>query len=208
LLDFYTVSDKHRRDALLALREDVWRKGWWDGYADDVDQRFIDYVWLEARAREIRTFDNTLLLGLLQTRDYARAVIEAGEFDRSQDLVDRGVELRMTRQGILTGDNPPRLTSIVDGAVLRRLIGGISVIRGQLKHLVECAERPNIEIRVLPFSAGAHASPAAGGEDLGEAGVGGVEGYANAPVAGEGSGAAPLGGREGFRYVEDVGHTE
>src|SRR5262249_43284933 len=121
LLDFYTVSDKRRREALLTLREDVWRKGWWDGYADEVDRRFIDYVWLESRAREIHTFDNTLLLGLLQTRDYAKAVIAAADFDASTEQIERWVELRMTRQGILASDDPPRLVSIVDEAVLPRV---------------------------------------------------------------------------------------
>jgi hypothetical protein len=160
LLDFYAVSDGRRRDALLTLREEVWRKGWWDGFAEEVDRRFIDYVWLESRACEIHTFDNTLLLGLLQTRDYARAAIEAAEFDGPGDLVDRGVELRMARQGVLVGDDPPRLMSIIDEAVLRRLVGGTAVTRAQLHHLAECAQRPNIDIRVLPFRAGAHASPA------------------------------------------------
>jgi transcriptional regulator with XRE-family HTH domain len=160
LLDFYTVLDKHRREALLTLREDVWRKGWWDRYAEEVDRRFIDYVWLESRAREIHTFDNTLLLGLLQTRDYARAVIAAADFDANPEQVDRWVELRMTRQGILASDDPPRLVSIIDEAVLRRVVGGPEVARAQLRHLAECTRRSNVDIRVLPFSAGAHASPA------------------------------------------------
>jgi transcriptional regulator with XRE-family HTH domain len=159
LLDFYGVSDKRRRDLLLALREEVWQRGWWDGYAEEFDRRFIDLVWLESRAREIRSFDNTTLPGLLQIREYATAVIEAADFDIAPELLERGVELRMARQGVLSGDNPPHLRVILDEALLRRLVGGPAVLRAQLDHLVQCAQRPNIEIRVLPFSAGAHASP-------------------------------------------------
>jgi transcriptional regulator with XRE-family HTH domain len=160
LLDFYALSDKRRREALLTLREDVWRKGWWDGYADDVDRRFIDYVWLESRAREIHTFDNTLLLGLLQTPDYARAAIVAADFTAGSEQVERWVDLRMTRQGILSGTDPPRLHSIIDECVLRRVVGGTEVARAQLRHLAKSAERPNVNIQVLPFRAGAHACPA------------------------------------------------
>ena len=159
LLDFYPVSDRQSRDALLALREDIWRKGWWDGYADDVDQRLIDYVWLESRAQTIHAFDNTFLPGLLQTGDYAREVIASADFDARTDQIDRWVELRMARQSILDGQCPPCLTSIIDEGVLRRIVGGPETAQAQLRHLVERAGQPNIEIRVLPFQSGAHTSP-------------------------------------------------
>ncbi|MBT8227475.1 MAG: helix-turn-helix domain-containing protein [Dactylosporangium sp.] len=159
LLDFYPVSDRQRRDALLALREDIWRKGWWDGYAEDVDHRLIDYVWLESRARAIHTFDNTLLPGLLQTREYAREAIVAADFDASTDQIERWVELRMARQGILNGEKPPQLLSAIDEGVLRRIVGGTKITQAQLRRLAGCAEQPNVEIRVLPFQAGAHTSP-------------------------------------------------
>jgi transcriptional regulator with XRE-family HTH domain len=159
LLDLYTVSDSRRRDGLLTLREEVWRKGWWDGYADDVDRRLIDYVWLESRARVIHAFDNTLLPGLLQTRDYAAAVVSAADFDARPEQIERWIDLRMERQGVLIGATPPRLVSVIDEGVLRREVGGPNVLNAQLRHLAECGQRPNVEIWVLPFAAGAHASP-------------------------------------------------
>ncbi|MFF5112816.1 helix-turn-helix domain-containing protein [Streptosporangium sp. NPDC000509] len=156
LLDLYGVADGHRREALLKLSQEVWQKGWWDGYAG----AFVDYVWLESRAREIRAFDNTLLPGLLHTPEYARAAITAAEYDAKDEQIDRWVELRTTRQGILAGDNPPRLLSIIDESVLHRQVGGAVCLAKQLGELARHAAQPNIEVRVLPFSAGAHASPA------------------------------------------------
>jgi len=160
LLDFYNVGDQRRREGLLRLREEVWQKGWWDGYADTVDRRFIDYVWLESRAEEIRSFDDTLLPGLLQTHRYAEAAIRAADPDLPSEQVDRAVELRIMRQRVLTGERPSRLQAIIDEALLRRVVDSPEAMREQLEHLLECGRRPNVEIRVLPLSAGAHASPA------------------------------------------------
>ncbi|GAA3067250.1 helix-turn-helix domain-containing protein [Streptosporangium carneum] len=159
LLDLYGVADVRRREDLMRLSQEVWQKGWWDGYAGEVAGAFVDYVWLESRACEIRAFDNTLLLGLFQTEDYARAAIRAAELNAEEEQINRWVELRMTRQKILKNDSGPRLSVLLDEAVLRREVGGSRCLAAQLLHLAECAARPNIEIRVLPFSAGAHASP-------------------------------------------------
>lgn len=152
LLDLYGVSDERRRSGLLKLSEEVWQKGWWDGYADDLVGWFADYVWVESRAREIRSFDNTLLPGLLQTREYAEAAIRVADPRASADRVARWIELRMTRQQVLSGDGPPRLLAILDEALLHRLVGGVGVMRAQLFHLTACARLSNIEMRVLPFA--------------------------------------------------------
>ncbi|MGH3971938.1 MAG: Scr1 family TA system antitoxin-like transcriptional regulator, partial [Pseudonocardiaceae bacterium] len=81
LLDLYGVSDRRKRDGLLRLSEDVWQKGWWDGYEPDVERQFVDFVWLESRATAIRSFDPLVVTGLLQTREYAEAVITAAEWE-------------------------------------------------------------------------------------------------------------------------------
>ncbi|GLU49437.1 helix-turn-helix domain-containing protein [Nocardiopsis ansamitocini] len=157
MLTLYGVNEPRRRETLTGLSESVWRTGWWDGYADDF-REFVDFVWLEEQADEQLLFDNTVLPGLLQTEDYARAVIEAAEFDGSAEYIERGVALRMERQKILDRRNL-RIRSIIDEALLHRQAGGPEIMRDQLRHLLACAQRPSVQLRVLPFSAGMHASP-------------------------------------------------
>jgi transcriptional regulator with XRE-family HTH domain len=153
-LDLYGVTNKRQRDGLLALREEVWRTGWWDGYAGDVDHRFIDYVWLESHATLIRCYDVELHVGLLQTERYATAVIRAAEPDATEEQVVRWVELRMARQRILEGEKPVAIRGVLNEAVLLRKVGDPDVMKEQLEHLLECAARPNIDIQVLPLSSG------------------------------------------------------
>lgn len=154
LLDLYGVSDPKRREALLRLGQDVWQKGWWDGYVHDVAGSMIDFVWLEARAKRIRSFAVTAVPGLLQIPAYAEQVIRANEPDASPDQIRRWLELRVTRQRVLEGDTPPQLSVILDESVLRRQIGDPATMHAQLRHLVECAARPTVDLRVLPFRAG------------------------------------------------------
>jgi transcriptional regulator with XRE-family HTH domain len=153
-LDLYGVTNKRQRESLLALREEVWRTGWWDGYAEDVDHGFIDYVWLENRASLIRTYDVELIPGLLQVERYAHAVIATAEPDSADDQVARWVELRMTRQRILESANPVAIHAILNEAVLVRQVAEPDIMREQLDHLIDCTSRTNVEIQVLPFSSG------------------------------------------------------
>jgi transcriptional regulator with XRE-family HTH domain len=157
LLDLYGLSDRRKRDGLLRLSDDVWQKGWWDGYEPDVERQFVDFVWLESRATEIRTFDTLIVTGLLQTRDYAEAVIAAAEWEAEPAQIARWVQLRMDRQAVLHQKEPPRLRVIIDEFVLRREIGGPDVLRAQLAHLLAAADLPHVDLRVLPASIGAHA---------------------------------------------------
>lgn len=158
LLDLYGVSEERTRDGLLRLADDVWRKGWWDGYANSIDRRFIDLVWLEARAERLRSYEAMLVPGLLQTREYAETLIRnSATADTSEQQIERMIELRMARQQILSSDEPVSFAAVVDESVLRRTIGGPEVTRGQLTALLDAAERPNVEVRVLPLRRGAHA---------------------------------------------------
>ncbi|MEV0823778.1 helix-turn-helix domain-containing protein [Nonomuraea rubra] len=158
LLDLYGVTAPQARDGLVRLSRDVWQNGWWDDYSGDVSLGIVDYAWLEARAESITSFDALVIPGLLQTRDYMGAVIRAEDPDATDEQIDRWVEFRRTRQEILT-DDAPRFSTILDECVLRRPIGGPATMRGQLTQLAQYASAPNIEIRVLPLSAGAHGSP-------------------------------------------------
>lgn len=159
LLDLYGVTGEQRRDGLIRLSRDVWQSGWWDNYSEDLSLNIVDYAWLESRARRIRSFDAFVIPGLLQTREYMDAMIRAEEPAADPEQVDRWIKFRQTRQQVLTMENAPSLIVVLDEATVRRRIGGSEIMRDQLAQLAAAANQTNIELRVLPLSAGAHASP-------------------------------------------------
>lgn len=158
LLNLYDVGDQKVRDGLEQLSRDIWRKGWWDGYAAESLGGMFDHAWLETRTEGIRCYAAMVIPGLLQTRDYALAVITAGGMDAPSEQIERWVEFRMDRQRVLNAESAPSLEVVLDEAVLHRVIGGPKVMRAQLEHLSEVMMRANVTVRVLPFAAGAHAS--------------------------------------------------
>jgi transcriptional regulator with XRE-family HTH domain len=153
LLDLYGVRDRRRRDVLTDLADQAWRTDWWDGYADEVDPEVVDYVWLESRSIELRSYNVTTVDGLLQTAAYARAVLRSAEPQESDRQVDRWVEMRVMRQAILERSEPPHLGVVLDEGALRRVVGGPSVHALQLRQVAERAARPDVEVQVLPFVA-------------------------------------------------------
>ena len=157
LLHAYGVTDDDQREAILALAKETRQPGWWHTYGDVVPRWFEVYVGLEAEASYIATFEALLIPGLLQTADYARAVMQAATPQVSDAEIDRAIELRLGRQSVLTADPPPQFWVILDEAALRRTVGGAGVMRAQLAHLIEISRRPGITIQVLPFRGGAHA---------------------------------------------------
>ncbi|WP_274527128.1 helix-turn-helix domain-containing protein [Micromonospora foliorum] len=161
LLTLYGVTEDHERDALLKLARDANSPGWWHRYGDVLPSWFQSYLGLEAAAALIRSYEVQFVPGLLQTREYARAVVLLGHGAAGPGEIDRRVALRMQRQQLLQRQNPPQLWAVVDEAALRRPIGGAEVMRGQLTALIEATKSPHIRLQVIPFAAGGHA--AAGG---------------------------------------------
>jgi transcriptional regulator with XRE-family HTH domain len=158
LLTLYGVSAQDERDRLLALARNANTPGWWHRYGDVLPNWFQSYLGLEAAAGVIRTYEIQFVPGLLQTAEYARAVILLGHRNASADEINRRVSLRMDRQRILTRRDPPHLWVVMDEAVLRRPVGGRSVMRGQLAALIEASKLPNIRLQVIPFHTGGHAA--------------------------------------------------
>jgi hypothetical protein len=154
MLEIYGVPDS-QRDTLVQLARESRQKGWWHAYGDSVLPHFATYLGLESAASEIRIYEVNLIPGLLQTEDYARAVISAGMVDRTLPDIERSVALRMERQQIAR-TNTPKLWAVLDEAALRREVGGSEVMRTQLEHLRELASTRNISIQVIPFRGGAH----------------------------------------------------
>ena len=163
LINIYGVRNRIERDALVQLNEDAWRKDWWDGETDDLPMEFIDYTWLEARAAHICTYEPLLITGLLQTHDYAQAVIRAAyriEQGGEPHNIARLVNLRMSRQAILDGSAGTSLSVIIEEAALHRPVGvGIAddILRLQLEHLIDRGRQNNITIQVIPTDTGWHA---------------------------------------------------
>jgi transcriptional regulator with XRE-family HTH domain len=156
LLDVYAVSDASTREALVQLAREARRRGWWTRYTDVLGTG--TYVGLEAEASVIHTYESQSVPGLLQTEDYARAIISGGQVRPDPDTVERRVAARMARQELLTRPDPPEIWAVLDETVIQRPVGGPDVMRRQLRHLIEVAERSNttVTLQVLPLSTGAH----------------------------------------------------
>jgi transcriptional regulator with XRE-family HTH domain len=157
LMELYGISDSQAREALLQLAKEAAQPGWYNEFQDAFPPRFGSYIGLESEASSLRAFDNQLVHGLLQTADYARAVLSTTLPGENPTTIDRLLELRLARQQILDRKNPSfTLWAIMDENVLRRPIGGSAVMRGQIARLLEASEAPNINLQVLPFNKGAH----------------------------------------------------
>jgi transcriptional regulator with XRE-family HTH domain len=157
LLELYGVDDPTQREGLIALAREANSPGWWHSYDDVLPNWFQTYVGLEEAATLIRSYEIQFLPGLLQTEEYARAVVTAGSPNATIDDVERRVHLRTTRQQILHRPTPPHFWAVVDEAALHRPIGGAKVMKHQVQHLLDLMTHPHITLQVMPFRFGGHA---------------------------------------------------
>ncbi|CCF63450.1 Transcriptional regulator, XRE family [Nocardia cyriacigeorgica GUH-2] len=155
LLTLYGVHDPDERESFLELARKANEPGWWHRYSDLLPSWFGTYLGLEQAATKIRTYEAHLVPGLLQTPEYARAVVTLGYEDAD---TDRRVAVRQRRQEILHRSDPPFVWAVIDEAALHRPVGGPEVHRAQMRHLIELAQLPNVTIQVVPYSAGEHAA--------------------------------------------------
>lgn len=157
LLTLYGVDDEKLRAGLLEICDEAWRKDWWDDHRKDLGTDFIDVPWLESRAERISTYQHLLVYGLLQTREYAEALITRLESRRaSAKQIDRWVDLRIERQRILESDKSPQIDVVLEEVVLSRIVGSPQVMRNQLQQLLDTGERTDVTIRIIPTSHGPH----------------------------------------------------
>ncbi|WP_314174652.1 helix-turn-helix domain-containing protein [Streptomyces winkii] len=160
LLNLYGVGDAEVGE-FIALAERANAPGWWYPFRDALPDWFRAYVSLETDAEVIRVYEPHYVTGLLQTRDYARAVIGAGFPNESYESLEHRVDLRVRRQELLERPDAPTLWVVLEEAALRREVGGPAVMRGQLDRLAEASEAPNVTLRIVPLAAGPH--PGTGG---------------------------------------------
>ncbi|MGI5470084.1 helix-turn-helix domain-containing protein [Streptomyces sp. CA-132043] len=157
LLTLYGVGDEAERDSLLGLAREANVAGWWHSFGDVLPGWFQTYVGLEGAASHIRTYEVQFVHGLLQTEGYAHAVVSRGMPDAAGSEIDRRVALRQERQKLLIAERAPQFDCVLDEAALRRPYGDRTVMRGQLQHLIDISERPNVRLQVVPFNFGGHA---------------------------------------------------
>jgi transcriptional regulator with XRE-family HTH domain len=152
LLDYYGVTGSHR-GRVLALAREATQKGWWESYPA-LPEELIALIALEDEATSSWMWQVEVIPGLLQTEEYARQVITAAyqigiPFLPSQ--IDQRVEVRLRRQNILTRDNPMEFSVVLDESALLRRNTDTRAMRGQLAHLAEVSERPNVTVRIFPL---------------------------------------------------------
>jgi len=166
MLKLYNASEEDTQ-LILGLAAETRngnRKSWWHDYTESaLPSWFRFYVTLETSAERIRLYETELVPGLLQTRAYAEQVTRTPEGYLDEKDVEERVNIRMSRQSLLTQPRAPQLHVILNEAVLHRKVGDDAVMAEQLEHLLKVSERANVILRVLPFDAGAHGGLAAGG---------------------------------------------
>lgn len=142
-------------EELRSLREQACLRGWWANYGTLFNAELLRFFGLEHGAERIHSFDSSVVNGLLQTEDYAHAIIEAGSPNVRLAESSRRVRCRMTRQKRITEDNPPRFCAVMSEAALRQEIGGRRVLKAQLEHMAGLIDQypETLEIRIVPFEA-------------------------------------------------------
>jgi len=155
LLNLYE-TDQEQREYLTILCREAGKQGWLRPYHSDLPEEYTAYISFEAEAAGVRNYESLFIPGLLQTEDYARAVIRGGLPMASDQEIEDRVRARIERQQVLSKDMPLKLWAIVDEAALRRVVGGAQVMRDQLAHLADAVKASNLTFQVIPFDAGAH----------------------------------------------------
>jgi transcriptional regulator with XRE-family HTH domain len=152
LCEIYGVQDAARREYLAGLAREGRDQAWWQPF----DLPYATYVGLEAAAIQISDYEPGVFPALLQTPAFTRAVHEGALPRLSPDVIGQRIESRRLRQEVLNREEPPHLKAVIDEAVLHRPVGGPAVMREQLQVVAEAADLPYVDVRILPFKAGAH----------------------------------------------------
>jgi transcriptional regulator with XRE-family HTH domain len=151
LLDLYGVKGDEA-DWMREMARAGRQRGRWQAFRNVTPDWFVSYLDLEADASEIRKYQPEVVPGVLQAEDYVRAILSTAKPSVADDEVERRVRLRVERQTVLDSETTA-LHFILSESALRRNVGNRVVMAGQLRHLVEVAEHPNVELQVMPFGA-------------------------------------------------------
>ncbi|PZH16910.1 transcriptional regulator [Streptomyces sp. NTH33] len=154
LCGVYEVEDHRVVESLMQMAKDSRQQGWWHSFGDIP---YSVYIGLETDAASLRIYDPQVVPGLLQTRQYAEALVSGALPETAPADIEKRVQVRMRRQERISAtENPLRLWTVLDEAALRRVVGSRSLMREQLEHLVEQSRLPHVTVQVIPFDMGAH----------------------------------------------------
>lgn len=154
LCGVYEVEDHRIVESLMQMAKDSRQQGWWHAFGDIP---YSVYIGLETDAASLRVYESLIVPGLLQTREYAQAVIEGMWPEATPTEIDKRIQIRLKRQDRLTDPvEPLRFWAVIDEAVLRRVVGNPQIMADQLRHLTEISELPHVTVQVLPYAVGAH----------------------------------------------------
>ncbi|WP_165950213.1 helix-turn-helix transcriptional regulator [Actinomadura sp. GC306] len=156
LLDLYGVDDPQQIHRLVEMARRAKERGWWESYSASLPTETRTMIGIETDASLIRTYQQALIPGLLQTHDYARAVIRAARPTDPQEVIDERVEVRLARQALLKEREAPQLWVVVNEGAIRQVVGSHAIMAAQLESLIEERDRLNVVVQVLPFAAGEH----------------------------------------------------
>jgi transcriptional regulator with XRE-family HTH domain len=157
LLSLYGITDDERTGELLALARAAKQSPWWSRYSDVAPTELLELIEYEYAASAVSQFETMFVPGILQTEDYASAILHGYYGGNSQaERVAAMVELRTRRRELLTSENAPKFHFILDESVIHRLVGSLAVTRRQFTHLTSVAEQSNVTIQIVPFAVGLH----------------------------------------------------
>ncbi|MQS98649.1 helix-turn-helix domain-containing protein [Streptomyces jumonjinensis] len=154
LCGVYEVDDHRIVDSLMQMAKDSRQQGWWHAFGDIP---YSVYIGLETDAASLRVYEPQVVPGLLQTRQYAEALIAGALPESGVPDIEKRVSVRLRRQDRVKADGQPlRLWAVIDEAALHRVVGGKNLMREQLEYLIELSQLPHVTVQVLPFDMGAH----------------------------------------------------
>ena len=157
LLPFLGIEDTARAEELMDLARAARESPWWSRYKDVAPEKLLELIDYESAASAVSQFEPIFIPGILQTEDYARAVLQVFYDEKSAtERLTAMVELRTTRTGLLARENAPRFSFVLDESVIHRVVGSSAIMGRQFQHLANLAKQSNITIQVVPFTAGLH----------------------------------------------------
>jgi transcriptional regulator with XRE-family HTH domain len=149
LLDLYEVDDAARRAELLDLAERGRARSWWSEYTGSISEAYATFIGFEDEATRFESYEPMVVPGLLQLESYARALVESGIPQLSKREVEDRIQVRLRRQEVLRKPDPLHLSLVLQESVLRQRVGSTQIMRDQLRHLIEAASQPNVDLRIL-----------------------------------------------------------